>query len=165
MRCLILFLALVTGSVSAQVYRWVDAKGTVHYSNAKPPAGVKHSTVDIEAKAGPDSPDTKECHTVRCQGERMEQRLLRRQEAEARMAALQPPAPPPVRGLEFRRYLSLQRGMTEADLAVSAGEPDLLFRDHAVRTYTYLPTLADPFTTVVSVRNGRIFEIERNRKF
>lgn len=151
--------------VEAQVYRWVDAKGTVHYSGSLPPAGVKHSVVDIEAKAGPPSADTTECHTVRCQGERMEERLLRRQEVEARVAALRPPAPPPPRGLEFRKYLSLQRGMSESELVVNAGEPDLVFRDRGVRTYTYLPTLADPFTTAVTVRNGRILEIERNRKF
>lgn len=151
--------------VSAQVYRWVDAKGTVHYSNTAPPAGVKHTTVDIDAKAGPPSADTTECHTVRCQGERMEERLLRRQEAEARIAAQRPPAPPPPRGLEFRKYISLQRGMSESELVVNAGEPDLVFRDRALRTYTYLPTLADPFTTVVSVRSGRIQEIERIRKF
>jgi len=149
----------------AQVYRWVDGKGTVHYSNSMPPAGAKHTVVDIEVKAGPPSADTTECHTVRCQGERMEERLLRRQEVEARAAALRPPSPPPPRGMEFRKYISLQRGMSESELVVNAGEPDLVFRDRGVRTYTYLPTLADPFTTAVTVRNGRILEIERNRKF
>ena len=149
----------------AQVYRWVDQKGTVHYSNSMPPAGAKLTVIDIEAKAGPPSADTTECHTVRCQGERMEERLLRRQEAEARAAAQRPPSPPPPRGMEFRKYLSLQRGMSESELVVTVGEPDLMFRDRGVRTYTYLPTLADPFTTAVTVRNGRILEIERNRKF
>lgn len=151
--------------VEAQVYRWVDGKGTVHYSGSPPPSGEKHTVVDIEAKAGPPSADTKECHTVRCQGERMEERLIRRQEAEARAVAQRPPSPPQPRGMEFRKYISLQRGMTESELVVTAGEPDLMFRDRAARTYTYLPTLADPFTTVVTVRNSRILEIERNRKF
>ena len=165
MRALIFLLFFqVSFYVEAQVYRWVDEKGTVHYSGSVPPVGVKHTVIDVEAKAGPPSADTTECYTVRCQGERMEERLLRRQEAEARAAAQRSPAPPP-RGLEFRKYIALQRGMSESELVVNAGDPDLLFRDRAVRTYTYLPTLSDPFVTVVTVRNGRILEIERNRKF
>ena len=46
---LILFFAAT--SALAQVYRWVDEKGTVHYSNAKPPAGVQARQVDVEARA------------------------------------------------------------------------------------------------------------------
>jgi hypothetical protein len=68
-----LFVALlVAASVEAQVYRWVDAKGTVHYSNAQPPPGVKAQKLSIDAQPGLPSPDSIECYTVRCQGERME---------------------------------------------------------------------------------------------
>jgi hypothetical protein len=35
----------------------------------------------------------------------------------------------------------------------------------AMRTYTYLPTSADPFTTTVTLVGGRVSEIERIRKF
>jgi hypothetical protein len=34
---LLLSLLVAVNSVSAQVYRWVDEKGTVHYSNSTPP--------------------------------------------------------------------------------------------------------------------------------
>ena len=43
-----LFLAILlcaTGA-SAQIYRWVDDKGTVHYSNSSPPNGVKATVFD-----------------------------------------------------------------------------------------------------------------------
>ena len=163
---LLLFLFVAT-PVAAQVYRWVDEKGTVHYSNAKPPAGLKATVVDPDAKAGPPSPESRECYTVRCQGERMEQRLARREELEARLSAERAAAAPPrPRGLEFRNYISLHRGMSEGELLTIAGAPDLLFSDvFAFKAYTYLPTGPDPFTTTITVIGGRINHIERVRKF
>jgi len=65
-----LALLIFVTPVSAQVYRWVDEQGTVHYSNAKPPPGVKATLFDPDAKAGPPSAESTECYTVRCQGER-----------------------------------------------------------------------------------------------
>jgi hypothetical protein len=164
--CALLLLLAVTPA-AAQVYRWVDEKGTVHYSNAKPPAGVKATVVDPDAKAGPPSPESQECYTVRCQGERMERRLAQRQELEARLAAERAAAAPPrARGLDFRAYISLYRGMSEGEMFTYTGVPDLLFSDvFASKTYTYLPTAADPFTTTITVIGGRINHIERVRKF
>ena len=158
-------MLLVTSAAHAQVYRWVDEKGTVHYSNGTPPPGAKASKLDIDTRPGAPSADTKDCYTIRCQGERMEQRMAREQEAEARRAAQRPVAPPPPRGLSFSNYLSLQRGMSEAELLGYAGPPDLQFRDRHVVTYSYLPTHVDPFTTVVTLVSGRVSEIERIRKF
>jgi hypothetical protein len=175
-----LFLALVlsTAAAHAQVYRWVDAKGTVHYSNAPPPPGVKAVQLPIDAKPGVPSADSIECYTVRCQGERMEERLRRRDEAEAkayaeRLAA----APKPVRGMDFRTYTRIQRGMSEGELLSIAGEPDFVsyqgttFVDRfgrggfELRTWTYMPTSVDPFTTTVTLVGGRVGEIERVRRF
>ena len=163
---LVAFLLCAT-SASAQIYRWVDEKGTVHYSNSSPPNGVQATVFDREAKAGPPSPDSAECYTVRCQGERLEQRLARQQELDARLAAERTAAMPPrPRGLDFRSYLSLSRGMSEGELITIAGAPDLLFSDvFAVKHYTYLPTTVDPFTTTILVISGRISQIERVRKF
>jgi hypothetical protein len=162
----IFLLALASGA-SAQIYRWVDEKGTVHYSNAAPPNGVKATVFDRDAKAGPPSPESSECYTVRCQGERLEQRLARQQELDVRLAAERAAAAPPrPRGLDFRSYISLSRGMSEGELIVIAGAPDLLFSDvFAVKHYTYLPTHVDPFTTTVLVISGRISQIDRVRKF
>jgi hypothetical protein len=162
-----LLAALLATPLAAQVYRWVDEKGTVHYSNAKPPAGVQAKTVDVEAKPGEPSPDTKECYTVRCQGERLEQRLARREAADARDYAERiANTPRPPRGLDFRAYTSLYRGMSEAEMLTVTGAPDLVFSDvFADRRYSYLPTPANPFTTTITVIGGRINAIERVRKF
>src|SRR5258705_12758765 len=116
----ILFLAL---PAAADVYRWVDEKGTVHYSNEAPPKGVKATKVDIEAE--PRSPVTEgaECYTVRCQGERLEQRLARREQIEARDAAERAAVTPrPPKGLDFRKYVAIHRGMSEGDVITIAGQ-------------------------------------------
>ena len=159
-------LVLAASSASAQVYRWVDASGRVHYSNDTPPPGAKATKLDIDAKPGPAAPDTHDCYTVRCQGERMEERLARRDETDARIAAQRmATAPLPPRGLEFRKYISIQRGMTEGELVTIAGAPDMLSRDRGAKTYTYLPVPGDPFTTTIVLVSGRVKEIERVRRF
>ena len=168
MRSLVLLALLASAtSVSAQVYRWVDDKGRVTYTNTAPPPGVQSTVVDRDAKAGAPSPDTAECYTLRCQGERMEQRLARREELETRLAAERAAAAPPQpRGLDFRSYLSLYRGMSEGELLTVAGAPDFTSSDvFADKRYTYFPTPANPFTTTVSVIGGRVNHIERVRKF
>jgi len=158
---------LAATPVMAQVYRWVDEKGTVHYSNSTPPPGAKATLIDPDAKAGPASAESVECYTVRCQGERLEQRLARREELESRLSAERFAAMPKhPRGLEFSKYISIQRNMSEGELLTIAGAPDLLFRDaRSLKTYTYLPTPGNPFTTTISLIRGRVSEIERVRKF
>ena len=104
---------------------------------------------------------------MRCQGERLEQRLARREASDARYAAERAAATPPrPSGLDFRQYISLYRGMSEGELLTVAGAPDLLFSDvFASKNYTYLPTSGDPFTTTITVIGGRVNHIERVRKF
>jgi Domain of unknown function (DUF4124) len=187
-----LFLAvlLIAAPVAAQqIYRWIDEKGTTHYSQDPPPAGVKAVPVPIRAEEGPPAPDTQDCYTVRCQGERLEQRIARRDELDARLAAERAAAAPKtVHGLTFSKYISIQRGMSEGELLGLAGEPDLKDTGgaaitapttvqggrnlrvparavYSLNTYTYLPTSADPFTTTISLVGGRVSEIERIRKF
>jgi hypothetical protein len=166
---LALVAAVVTSatSVSAQVYRWVDEKGTVHYSNATPPPGVKARVVDPDGKPGAPSAESTECYTVRCQGERLERRQAQRDELETRLAAERAAAtPPPPRGLDFRQYISLYRGMSEGELLTVAGAPDFTASDvFADKRYTYLSTPANPFITTISVVGGRVNHIERVRKF
>lgn len=189
-----LFLLLATSAALpavtlAQVHRWVDEKGTVHYSDSAPPEGVKSIVLDIDTKPGPTAPDTAECYTVRCQGERMEERIARREvldnQVKAERIAL---SPRPVHGLDFRKYVSIQRGMTEGELLGIAGEPDLIAHQGdaisapttvqtgrrtrgaaravlSMTSYTYLPTPGDPFTTTITLVGGRVSEIERQRKF
>ena len=162
---LALLAALISFPSFGQVYRWVDAKGTVNYSNESPP-GVKATTLNIEARPGPPSADTQDCYTVRCQGERMEERLARREQSDARVAAERLVATPPrPHGLDFRKYISIRRGMSEGEFIGIAGAPDLMFRDRSLKTYTYLPTPGDPFTTTITLVSGRVHEVERIRKF
>jgi len=184
----LLVLVFATGAL-AQIYRWVDAGGRVHFSNTAPPQGVHATVVDANAKEGAPAPGSTECYTIRCQGERMEERQ-RKREAEIERAAAERAvaAPKPYRGLEFRKYISIQRGMGEGELLGIAGEPDLkadqgiaiaapatvqLDRNLSTAartglrlvTYTYMPTPADPFTTTITLVGGRVGEIERVRKF
>ena len=188
---LLALLLLISASypAAAQIYRWTDPQGRTHFSNVAPPQGVKAIVVDPNAKEVLPGPESAECYSIRCQGERMEERQRRRDEADARAfaersaaAAKQP------RGLDFRRYVGIQRGMSEGELLGIAGEPDFMSdqgfaiaapgtvqvgRNHRVparsgyslRTWTWLPTSADPFTTTVTLVGGRVSEIERVRRF
>lgn len=193
MRRFFFFILLVTATTiaSAQIYRWTDAQGRTTFSNTPPPQGVNAAVVDANAKAGPPAPETGDCYTIRCQGERMEERERKRQSEDTRMraerAALAPKSAS-YRGLDFRNYISIQRGMSEGELLGIAGEPDLkadqgiaiaapttvqVDRNLSVpartglslKTYTYMPTSADPFTTTITLVGGRVTEIDRVRKF
>jgi hypothetical protein len=183
------FAVAVAAPASAQIYRWVDAEGRVNFSNTAPPEGVKATVVDANAKEAPLVPESTDCYTIRCQGERMEERQRKREAEDARIAAQRAAsAPKQPRGLEFRHYISIQRGMSEGELLSIAGEPDLK-TDQGVaisaptnvqgtrnvvvaartglvmKTYTYLPTPSDPFITTITLVGGRVSEIERVQKF
>jgi hypothetical protein len=189
LRIFALALLLFSGAAQAQIYRWLDQNGNVHYSNVQPPKNVKATVVDPDAKEVLPAPESTECYTIRCQGERMEERQRRRDADEARLSAERAvAAAKQPRGLDFRRYVSIQRGMTEGELLGIAGEPDLkadqgiaisapttvqINRNFStaaraglrMMTYTYLPTSGDPFTTTITLVGGRVSEIERIRKF
>ncbi len=163
------FLAVLLLSASfatAQMYRWVDERGTVHYSNEAPPPGVNAAKVDIDADARVPVSETAECYTAQCEAQRLDQRIARRQQIEARVAAERSaPAARKARGLEARTYAALSRGMSENELLEIAGEPDLLLWDsRTVKTYTYYPTDTEPYATTVTLLNGRVTEIERLRR-
>ena len=182
-------MSLLSLPASAQIYRWTDAQGQTHFSNVAPPQGAKATVADPSAKEGAPSPDSSECYTIRCQGERMEERQRRREETEAKQSAERTAAQAKQpRGLEFSRYISIQRGMSQGELLGIAGEPDFMSDEGvaytapgttqvgrnlraparaglSMRTWTYLPTSADPFTTTITLVGGRVAEIERIRKF
>ena len=185
----VLALIAVAAPAAAQIYRWTDADGRVHFSNTTPPPGVKATVVDPNAKEVPPAPESTECYTIRCQGERMEERQRKREAEDARTAAERAAlAPKPARGLEFRKYVSIQRGMSEGEVLTITGEPDMVadqgmaltapvtvqtapnLRGAAraglsLKTWTFMPTPADPFITTITLVGGRVSEIERVRKF
>jgi hypothetical protein len=186
---LLAVLVLASAPAAAQIYRWVDQNGNVTYSNMKPPKNVPAVVVDPSSREAAPGPESTECYTLRCQGERMEERQRRRDDADARAAAERvAAAPKQYRGLEFRKYISLQKGMTEGELLGIAGEPDMKADQGialaapstvqvgrhlstaartglSMKTYTYMPVPGDPFTTTVTLVGGRVSEIERVRKF
>ncbi len=48
---LVLLTVIVPAAAWAQVYRWTDSAGTVHYADAPPPQGVKYSKVHVKSSA------------------------------------------------------------------------------------------------------------------
>jgi hypothetical protein len=195
-RLLVLAFLLGLGlPAAAQIYKWTDAQGRVHFSNQAPPAGVKATVVDPNAKEVLPSEQPaqgRDCYTIRCQGERLEERERQRAALAANEAAeraeREAREPRPHKGLTFARYISIQRGMTEGEVLGIAGEPDLLGDQGyafaapvtaqigprrraaagaglSLKTWTYMPTASDPFTTTITMVGGRVSEIERVRKF
>ncbi len=162
----LLLLFFIAGAAHAQVYRWVDKNGTVNYSNEAPATDAAATQIPIDAKPGAPSPDTKDCYTVRCQGERMEQRIAMREKSEARaQRERQALAPPQPRGLEFRKYISIQRGMSMGELITIAGRWDVVYSEWSGTLWTYLPITGEPWTTTITLINGRVHDIDRQRKF
>lgn len=71
------------------------------------------------------------------------------------------------RGMSFEVYIRLEHGMTEGELVLRAGKPDHQAVDNlreGLKSYYYFPTLANPHLTTISLRSGRIVNIERVRK-
>jgi hypothetical protein len=148
---IIVMACLLPTAGQAEVYRWIDEGGGVHYSDAVPPEQAKPILVGADARGGFVSSAP----------------LSYPSESRSRVA---PAAPafvpvPATRGLDFRKYVALREGMSEGELLGVAGEPDLLRRDHVVDFYTYMPTSADPFTTTIKLVRGRVTDIDRERKF
>lgn len=73
------------------------------------------------------------------------------------------------RGLAFDVFIRLEQGMSEAELLVRAGKPDMQSventRNDIVKTYYYLPTSSDPWITTIRLSGGRIASLERIKKF
>lgn len=179
---ILVLLVAIAQPAAGQVYKWVDSKGMVHYSD-DPPKGVNAVPVNVEPQ-GATTDDPKECHTIKCQGERLEAAKAREAEAEARQQAKAPPAAPPPRGLAFDKFIRLQKGMSEGEVLVQTGPPDQAVEEgksfasvvlpsgistkpgfHVVKSYYYFPTDADPFTTRIVFTGGIVTDLQRTRKF
>src|SRR5690349_9273769 len=53
---LALVLLLLAPTVAAQVYKWTDSQGTVHYSETPPPKGTTYQRVTTVGSAAPVAP-------------------------------------------------------------------------------------------------------------
>jgi hypothetical protein len=160
-----LMLFLMTGAVlAAETYRWVDEKGVVNYGE-KPPANRQSKPVSTLPSG------VIETGGQFSQRSRAEPERSREEPSRQPVAAAPVPAPSAVaaRGMEFDVYIRLQRGMTEGELLLRAGRPDHHtidnLMDDIAKTYYYFPTSANPFTTVVTLRGGRISGLDRIRQF
>ena len=154
-------IALVsTAPAAAQTYKWVDERGVVTYGT-KPPAGKPAQRVDVERQ-----------NTIGTDDAQLKREAEAKRRADLKLAP-PPPLPsvaaPSTRGMDFDTYIRLSRGMSEGELLQRAGKPDHFalenVRDDIVKSFYWYPTTSDPFTTVVTVRGGRIETIERTKKF
>jgi len=170
LKCIVIASAGLLGAAlcvdAAEIYRWVDERGVTQYSE-KPPANRPATRVDSRPAAA----------SVDAEGRLVEP-------AKPAAAPVPPAVPPvtmaplppgaiaapdkPVRGMDFSTFIYLQRGMSEGEVLLRAGKPDFEsvenFRNYIVKSLYYYPTIANPYITVVTVRGGRVADIDRTRK-
>lgn len=149
------------GCLAADAYKWVDEKGVTNYGE-KPPKSRAAEPVNTNPSAIIESGSQFSHNPV---DERRYTDLPPLRESRAG-----PPVPRAMaaRGMEFDVFIRLQTGMTEGELLLRAGPPDYQGAESAfydVVNYYYFPTIANPYTTVVKVRSGRIADLERIKKF
>jgi hypothetical protein len=159
-----LLCAVAACAAAQDIYRWVDERGVIHYGE-KPPANRPSTVVNTRPAAG----------SVDTQGRPIE--IVREPAAPQSVAQpqqvfvpMQQPVvqEPSARGMDFTTFTRLQRGMSEGEVLLRAGKPDYEsvenFRHFIVKSLYYYPTLGNPYITIVTLRGGRIAEIERTRK-
>ena len=149
----LLLLSLGGTATAAEAYRWVDEKGVTNYGE-KPPASRPATPVNTSPGAIIESSGQFEKNAPAERPSRFASEPL-------------PGAVPGPRGMEFNVFVQLQRGMTEGELLQRAGKPDHVALEsfEIQKTYYYFPTPGNPYTTAVTMRSGRISEIERIKKF
>ena len=161
--CLAIVLVLAAAAVSAaEAYRWVDEKGVVNYGE-KPPVNRPARPVNTEPTGVIESGDPS--GQKGGAGQTDEPRRPQIIAVPVPVPALSGPA---VRGMEFDTFIRLQAGMAEGELLVRAGRPDHEAIENLAdydRTYYYFPTVANPFTTMVRLRSGRIVSLDRVKQF
>jgi hypothetical protein len=154
-------LVLAAAPVSAaETYRWVDEKGVVNYGE-KPPPNRPAKPVNTEPTGVIESGSSSGQKSGAGQADEP-----RRPQVIA--VPVPVPAGPAVRGMEFDTFIRLQTGMSEGELLVRAGRPDHESIDNLAdydRTFYYFPTVANPYTTMVRLRSGRIVSLDRVKQF
>jgi hypothetical protein len=149
--------------LAAQTWKWVDERGVVNYGE-KPPANRPAQAIDTQPGGTIESGDLRQ--------RQFEAEVRRREASQQAFPVYSPPPPPPaepaVRGMRLETFARLNRGMTEGELLLRAGRPDNEtvenFHRYIVKSYYYYPTSADPFLTVITLRGGRIVNLERTRQ-
>jgi uncharacterized protein DUF4124 len=161
---LTIVLVLASAAVpAAEAYRWVDEKGVVNYGE-KPPPNRPAKPVNTEPTGviGTGDPYGQKAEPQHGSDE------SRRPQIIAVPVTVPAPSGPAIRGMEFDTFIRLQTGMSEGELLVRAGRPDHEAIENLAdydRTYYYFPTVANPFTTMVRLRSGRIVSLDRVKQF
>jgi hypothetical protein len=148
---------------AAEIYRWVDERGVTQYGE-RPPANRPAKLVDGRPAAA----------SVDAEGKLVEPPRPVAPVSQPQIAIAPPPPGAvvpqdrPVRGMDFSTFVYLQRGMSEGEVLLRAGPPDFEsvenFRNTVVKSMYYYPTAGNPFITIITVRGGRVADIDRSRK-
>ena len=184
----VVVLLMLAPLVQADVFKWVDRNGSVHYGD-KPPHNVRSRPVDLRFAGSPTTTDVNPC----CQDS---PKPVDRPVQIVFAAEPSPARNPPPRGMDFGVFIMLRLGMSEGELLQRAGVPDYQssdgytvqaiaverggypsggwrrgvafpygFSNQTVKTFYYYPTLSNPFTTVLTLTGGRISDLQRTRQF
>jgi hypothetical protein len=196
MRILLILVALLAlaPAAIADVYKWVDRNGSVHYGDT-PPANARSRSVDLRYARSATTTEVNSCCVAK------EDTPKPAEQPVSIVFAAEPPARNPApRGMDFGVFIMLRHDMSEGELLQRAGPPDYQstdgnavqaiavtrrgrpidqvhgwpgrrpvlshgFSNQIVETYYYYPTLSNPFTTEITLSGGRITDLQRMRQF
>ncbi|HEV8646294.1 MAG TPA: DUF4124 domain-containing protein [Burkholderiales bacterium] len=189
----VVVLMMLASLVQADVYKWVDRNGSVHYGDT-PPANARFRSVDLRFAGNATAADVNSCCVAK------EDPPKSAEQPVYSVLAAEPPARDPAPGgMDFGVFIMLRHGMSEGELLQRAGPPDYQstdgyavqaisvtrrgrpvdqfhgWRGHGalsygvsnliVKTFYYYPTISNPFTTVLTLTGGRITDMQRTRQF
>lgn len=82
---LVSLLVMLSAQVSAEIYRWVDANGNVHYGDkpSDPKAAAKAETVELQQSYTPAQPSSEEEVAIAQRKSAIDQKNAARRKAEA----------------------------------------------------------------------------------
>ncbi len=179
---------LLSGPLAAEIYKWVDEEGVTHYGE-HPPANASAIYVDVRPNIidGVKKQDCRDCQTEKLDPyiPAPAQRLagtapsihglafeifikIERGMTEGEVLVLTGmPDQEVFEGTEERsvaivssaKSTNAQNGQPVRNTLVQSNTVNL-----AVKTYYYLPTVSDPFTTIITFKGGRVTDIQRIRK-
>lgn len=187
----VIVLMMLAPFVQADVFKWVDRDGRVHYSDS-PPENARSRVLDLRFAGGATDTNADPC----CLSKE-DPRVPENQPVQIVFAAEPPVLQPATRGMDFGVYIMLRAGMSEGELLQRAGPPDFqtydgsvgvsvvgkarrindpagnrvrgprvhTFSNLEVKRYYYYPTVSNPFTTVLTLTGGMISDLQRTRRF
>lgn len=185
-------LALLALPGHAQTYKWKDSAGRTNYGD-KPPAGVAAEQVlePFDYPANPDACKTIRCQLERVEKGRpaaenagveaappAPPRQVRGMAFEVFVHLRRGMTEGEVLTRAGEPDVSSAEGVDEVSRTVAGRNPQpvdakagrslsavKITQSRFIKTYTYLPTSNDPFTTTITFRGGLVEELQRVRKF